>query len=65
MFSGAILIKREYIVRILKFEPTQTLGDARTELSTVLVSWNLQVRREHNLLFQFSKSSKNFKGGVR
>lgn len=65
MFSGAILIKREYIPRILKFESTQMLGDTRTELSTILFSGNFQVRREHNLLFQFSKSSKNFKGGVR
>lgn len=65
MFSGAIWIEREYILHILKFEHTQASGDTQIELSTVLLSENLQVMRKHNLLFQFSKSLKNFKGEVR
>lgn len=65
MFWGAIWIEREYMLHILKSEPTQTSGDTRIELSTVLFSGNLGVMREHSLLFQFSKSSKNFEGGVR
>lgn len=47
-FFMATWIKREYILR---FEPTQTSGDARLELSTVLFSGKIRIMREQQFTF--------------
>lgn len=48
---------------MLRFEPTQILGDTKLELSTVLFSGKVWIMREQQFTFPIQCLQKTFKAG--